>query len=70
MVNESKERLLAGAKELLLARGYAATTVDAICERDPLEKAFVFLEEWENLSHSILERGTVRQETFALGVGR
>ena len=36
--NESKERILAGAKELFLARGYAATTVDAICEKAELTK--------------------------------
>jgi TetR/AcrR family transcriptional regulator, transcriptional repressor for nem operon len=34
----SKERLLAAAKELFLARGYAATTVDAICEKAQLTK--------------------------------
>jgi Bacterial regulatory proteins, tetR family len=35
---QSKERILAGAKELFLARGYAATTVDAICEKAELTK--------------------------------
>ena len=34
----SKERLLAAAKALFLARGYAATTVDAICEKAQLTK--------------------------------
>jgi TetR/AcrR family transcriptional regulator, transcriptional repressor for nem operon len=34
----SKERLLAAAKDLFLARGYAATTVDAICEKAQLTK--------------------------------
>jgi hypothetical protein len=38
MANESKERLLAAAKELFLARGYAGTTVDAICEKAELTK--------------------------------
>lgn len=28
---QSKERILVGAKELFLSRGYAAMTVDAIC---------------------------------------
>jgi TetR/AcrR family transcriptional regulator, transcriptional repressor for nem operon len=37
-VNQSKERILAAAKELFLARGYAATTVDAICEKAELTK--------------------------------
>ena len=41
---QSKERILAGAKELFLARGYAATTVDAICEKAELTKAvFIIL---------------------------
>ena len=108
MVNESKERLLAGAKELFLARGYAATTVDAICEKaeltkgsfyhffdskealalavldwsiqrsaqvlasgghsriaDPLEKAFVFLEDLENFSPELWSGGCLLG-TFAL----
>lgn len=65
MANESKERLLAGAKELFLARGYAATTVDAICERDPLENAFVFLEDLENLSPELWSGGCLLG-TFAL----
>ena len=65
-MNESKERLLAGAKELFLARGYAATTVDAICERpDPLENAFVFLEDLENLSPELWSGGCLLG-TFAL----
>jgi TetR/AcrR family transcriptional repressor of nem operon len=36
--NQSKERILAGAKELFLARGYTVTTVDAICEKAELTK--------------------------------
>src|ERR1700722_12931872 len=36
--NQSKERILAAAKELFLSRGYAATTVDAICEKAELTK--------------------------------
>ena len=40
--NQSKERILAGAKELFLARGYAATTVDAICEKVGLTKGSVY----------------------------
>lgn len=108
MVKESKERLLAGAKELFLARGYAATTVDAICEKaeltkgsfyhffdskealalavldwsiqrsaqvlgsgghsriaDPLERAFVFLEDLENFSPELWSGGCLLG-TFAL----
>ena len=30
--SDSKERLLAAAKALVLAKGFAGTTVDAICE--------------------------------------
>ena len=32
-----QERILAAAKELFLALGYAATTVDAICEKVELK---------------------------------
>ncbi|MGH8048968.1 MAG: TetR/AcrR family transcriptional regulator, partial [Chthoniobacterales bacterium] len=36
--SESKERILAAAKALFLARGYAATSVDSICEKAGLSK--------------------------------
>jgi hypothetical protein len=62
---ESKERILAAAKELFLARGYAATTVDAICEKAELtkgsvyyfEKAFGFLKHLEKCSPEVWSGG-------------
>ncbi len=57
MVNESKERLLAGAKELFLARGYAATTVDAICEKAELTKGsfYHFFDSKQDLALTVLD---------------
>jgi TetR/AcrR family transcriptional repressor of nem operon len=56
MANESKERLLARAKELFLARGYAATTVDAICEKAGLTKGsfYYFFDSKEDLAFAVL----------------
>src|SRR5215475_13422007 len=55
--NESKERLLTAAKELFLARGYAATTVDAICEKAALTKGsfYYFFESKEELGLAVLD---------------
>ena len=55
--NQSKERILAGAKELFLARGYAATTVDAICEKAGLTKGsfYYFFDSKEELGLAVLE---------------
>ena len=55
--NESKERILAGAKELFLARGYAATTVDAICEKAELTKGsfYYFFDSKEDLGLAVLD---------------
>jgi AcrR family transcriptional regulator len=55
--NQSKERLLTAAKELFLARGYAATTVDAICEKAALTKGslYYFFESKEELGLAALE---------------
>jgi TetR/AcrR family transcriptional regulator, transcriptional repressor for nem operon len=54
---ESKERILAAAKELFLARGYAATTVDAICERAELTKGsfYYFFDSKEHLGLAVLD---------------
>jgi TetR/AcrR family transcriptional regulator, transcriptional repressor for nem operon len=54
---ESKERILAAAKELFLARGYAATTVDAICEKAGLTKGsfYHFFESKEELGLAVLD---------------
>jgi TetR/AcrR family transcriptional regulator, transcriptional repressor for nem operon len=55
--HESKERILAAAKELFLARGYAATTVDAICEKAGLTKGsfYHFFESKEELGLAVLD---------------
>ena len=55
--NQSKERILAGAKELFLARGYTATTVDAICEKAGLTKGsfYYFFESKEDLGLGVLD---------------
>ncbi|HEY5742674.1 MAG TPA: TetR/AcrR family transcriptional regulator [Terrimicrobiaceae bacterium] len=55
--NQSKERLLTAAKELFLARGYAATTVDAICEKARLTKGsfYYFFDSKEELGRAVLE---------------
>ena len=54
---QSKERILAGAKELFLARGYAATTVDAICEKAELTKGsfYYFFDSKEDLGLAVLD---------------
>src|SRR5271165_5319129 len=55
--NQSKERILAAAKELFLARGYAATTVDAICEKAELTKGsiYYFFDSKEDLGLAVLD---------------
>lgn len=55
--HESKERILAAAKELFLARGYAATTVDAICEKARLTKGsfYHFFDSKEELGLGVLD---------------
>jgi TetR/AcrR family transcriptional regulator, transcriptional repressor for nem operon len=54
---QSKNRILAGAKELFLARGYAATTVDAICEKAQLTKGsfYYFFDSKEDLGLAVLD---------------
>src|ERR1700757_4367259 len=68
--NQSKERILTGAKELFLARGYAATTVDAICEKVGLTKGSVyyFFDSKEDLGLAVL-RWTLRRSMEMLGSG-
>src|ERR1700722_2037069 len=55
--NQSKERILAAAKELFLARGYAATTVDAICEKAKLTKGSFYysFDSKEDLGLAVLD---------------
>jgi TetR/AcrR family transcriptional repressor of nem operon len=56
-VNQSKERILAAAKELFLACGYAATTVDAICEKAGLTKGSFYysFDSKEDLGLAVLD---------------
>jgi TetR/AcrR family transcriptional repressor of nem operon len=56
-VNQSKERILAAAKELFLACGYAATTVDAICEKAELTKGSFYysFDSKEDLGLAVLD---------------
>ena len=53
---KSKQRILTAAKELFLARGYAATAVDAICEKAQLTKGSVyyFFDSKEDLGLAVL----------------
>jgi TetR/AcrR family transcriptional repressor of nem operon len=55
--SESKERLLAAAKALVLANGYAGTTVDSICEKAGLTKGsfYHFFKSKEELGLAVLE---------------
>ena len=54
---QSKERILAAAKELFLACGYAVTTVDAICEKAELTKGsfYYFFDSKEDLGLAVLD---------------
>jgi TetR/AcrR family transcriptional regulator, transcriptional repressor for nem operon len=56
-VNQSKERILVAAKDLFLARGYAATTVDAICEKAELTKGSFYysFDSKEDLGIAVLD---------------
>jgi TetR/AcrR family transcriptional regulator, transcriptional repressor for nem operon len=68
--NPSKERILAGAKELFLARGYSATTVDAICEKVELTKGSVyyFFASKEDLGLAVLD-WSMRRSVKVLAAG-
>ena len=68
--NQSKERILAGAKELFLARGYTATTVDAICEKAELTKGsfYYFFDSKEDLGLAVLD-WSLRQSAQMLATG-
>jgi TetR/AcrR family transcriptional regulator, transcriptional repressor for nem operon len=61
-VSQSKERILAAAKELFLAGGYAATTVDAICEKAELTKGSFYysFDSKEDLGHAVLDWSLAR----------
>ena len=66
----SKERILAVAKELFLAQGYAATTVDAICEKAQLTKGSFYysFESKEELGLAVLY-WSLRRSTQILASG-
>jgi TetR/AcrR family transcriptional regulator, transcriptional repressor for nem operon len=68
--NQSKERILAAAKELFLARGYGATTVDAICEKAELTKGsiYYFFDSKEDLGLAVLD-WSLRRGTQMLASG-
>jgi TetR/AcrR family transcriptional repressor of nem operon len=66
----SKENLLAAAKELFLACGYAATTVDAICEEAELTKGsfYYYFDSKEDLGLAVLDWSLRRSaQTLASG---
>jgi TetR/AcrR family transcriptional repressor of nem operon len=69
-VSRSKERILAGAKELFLAGGYAATTVDAICEKAELTKGSFYysFDSKEDLGIAVLD-WSLRQNVRMLESG-
>src|SRR3989338_3643231 len=54
----TKDRLLDAAKRLMLAKGFAATTVDEICEGAKLTKGsfFHYFESKDQLGKVLLER--------------
>lgn len=54
----TKERLLNAAQELVLAKGFAATTVDEICEQAKLTKGsfFHYFESKDQLGQEMLQR--------------
>ena len=54
----TKERLLDAAQSLMLAKGFAATTVDEICEAAKLTKGsfFHYFESKDELGKTVLER--------------
>jgi len=68
--SETKERILAAAKELFLSQGYAGTTVDAICEKAQLTKGsfYYFFKSKEDLGLAVVQ-WTVARGTELLGSG-
>jgi TetR/AcrR family transcriptional regulator, transcriptional repressor for nem operon len=70
VVSPAKERLLAAAKNLFLAGGYAATTVDAICEKAELTKGSFYYSfaSKEDLGIAVLD-WSLRQNVQMLETG-
>jgi len=68
-VSQSKERILAAAKELFLAGGYAATTVDAICEKAELTKGSFYysFDSKEDLGIAVLDWSLRRSVAMLAG---
>ena len=66
----TKERLLDAAEELMMAKGFAATTVEEICDEAKLTKGcfFHYFESKEQLGKEVLERfcasGAQRHASF------
>jgi TetR/AcrR family transcriptional regulator, transcriptional repressor for nem operon len=67
---ETKERILAAAKDLFLSQGYAGTTVDAICAKAKLTKGsfYYFFKSKEDLGLAVME-WTVDRANEILGQG-
>lgn len=69
--SEAKDRLFAAAKDLMLAKGFAATTVDEICEAAQVTKGcfFHYFESKDELGRELLgrfccEAGELHQSFF------
>ena len=54
----TKDKLLGGALELMLAKGFAATTIDEVCERAGVTKGgfFHYFQSKDQLGKEVLER--------------
>ena len=59
---DTKERILAAAKDLFLSQGYSGTTVDAICEQAQLTKGsfYYFFKSKEDLGLAVVQWTVVR----------
>jgi TetR/AcrR family transcriptional regulator, transcriptional repressor for nem operon len=67
---ETKERILAAAKDLFLSQGYTGTTVDAICEKAQLTKGsfYYFFNSKEDLGLAVVQWTVARgQELLTNG---
>lgn len=62
----TRERLLDAAQELMLAKGFAATTVDEICDKAQLTKGsfFHYFESKDALGEQLLERFCAQGEAL------
>src|SRR5215475_2270957 len=64
----TKQKLLDAAQELMLAKGYTATSVDEVCEAAGLTKGsfFHYFEGKEHLGKSVAERFFAAKKEFFL----